>query len=86
MYKVSPISEPYPLISDIAVNGVPVIALEMHADWITLANAQAPLTLKNVVVQETEGFVPIAEASEVRLFLRFMSDLPLHTDPRIRVR
>jgi len=46
-------------------NGNSFVSLQLDLDWLALANAQPPLTLKNVIIQESNTFVPVALADEI---------------------
>lgn len=51
------------------VDGRAVLALEVDAQWIARAHAQAPFTLRDVYVQEVSAWVPLARAASIPLSL-----------------
>eukprot|EP00026_Physarum_polycephalum_P003410 Phypoly_transcript_03421.p1 GENE.Phypoly_transcript_03421~~Phypoly_transcript_03421.p1 ORF type:complete len:588 (+),score=83.63 Phypoly_transcript_03421:104-1867(+) len=41
------------------------LALELDLNWLSMAGAQEPLVLRNVVIQDVDTFVPIAQAEQI---------------------
>lgn len=48
-------------------NGKKGVELELNLKWVALAKLNLPLTLKEVVLQETNSFIPVAETSEIQV-------------------
>mmetsp|Transcript_7767 Transcript_7767/g.10728 ORF Transcript_7767/g.10728 Transcript_7767/m.10728 type:complete len:685 (-) Transcript_7767:61-2115(-) len=46
-------------------NGNTFLALSLDLNWLALSNAQAPLQLKNVYIQDADNFVPIDQADAI---------------------
>jgi len=46
-------------------SGVNVLPLVLDLNWVSRVQALAPLVLKNVLIQDPDTFVPIAQASEI---------------------
>jgi len=42
-----------------------ILSLELDLNWLSMANAQEPLLLKNVVVKDPNAFIVVSEAVEV---------------------
>jgi len=43
----------------------PYITLEMNMKWLSLAHAHEPLTLKNVLLQDADTFIPMSQTDEI---------------------
>jgi len=41
----------------------------LNTNWLTLAGVQAPLTLQNVLIQDTQSFVPLSEMASIAVNL-----------------
>jgi len=46
-------------------NGVATIELELNTQWLALALVSEPITLKEVVIQETSGFIPLSQIDKI---------------------
>lgn len=42
-----------------------VINMVLDTDWLSYSNVEAPLTLKNILIQEVSGFVPLASSDSI---------------------
>jgi len=42
-----------------------IIELELNLNWLAHSGAEAPLTLKEVVIQETSSFIPVSQKNKI---------------------
>jgi len=55
------------LVNVEAASTGPVVSLELDTNWLHKAGARAPLTLKNVIIQDVDVHIPLDTAAEIPL-------------------
>jgi hypothetical protein len=63
------------------IDGGDAVILELNVNWLKKAGAQAPLTLKNVVIQDSDVSIPIAQAAEIPVTEMYQGVLPKVSAP-----
>lgn len=48
-----------------SINGENIINVVLDTKWLSYSNVKAPLTLKNILIQETSAFIPIASSDNI---------------------
>eukprot|EP01116_Phalansterium_solitarium_P011644 TRINITY_DN27396_c0_g1_i1.p1 TRINITY_DN27396_c0_g1~~TRINITY_DN27396_c0_g1_i1.p1 ORF type:complete len:678 (-),score=219.27 TRINITY_DN27396_c0_g1_i1:561-2594(-) len=58
------------IVNTVASNGQDVVQLALDLQWLARANASAPLTLRNVVLQDLKTYMPVAQADSIPVTAR----------------
>jgi hypothetical protein len=53
------------LVNTQTASGKQVVVLELNTNWLKRAGAKAPLTLKNVMIQDSEVHVPLSSVNQI---------------------
>jgi len=68
------------MVDIVGIYGLYTVSFELNINWLKKAGAHGPLTLRNVVLQDSNVFVPLAETTDIHV-VSSLSIFPRVTKP-----